>query len=174
MLGSVGEPYPIWAGSERARCAASPSLRCSSSGSPSCPAPLRCPTPLCNRLHRRFRSVDVESIDHEDPPGIGVGGYRPCDAPEAKSPPRCGSDTPIYGGSDRPVPVATSTRSGKRTSGAVAGMLMLLALDRPGAHRERRRANRRAVRLGEPALLVGALIERAPPSSSCRRGASAA
>ena len=35
--------------------------------------------PLCNQLDQRFRLVDVELIDDEDPPRIWVGGYRLCD-----------------------------------------------------------------------------------------------
>jgi hypothetical protein len=53
----------------------------------------------CNYLDQCFRLVNVELIDHKDPPGIGVGGYRLVDV---RGEVLIGAGL-TYGGSDHPA-----------------------------------------------------------------------
>ncbi len=117
MLGSVETNRIRWVGSERKVRREAIALMFFRFPFPSNSSSM--PNSFATSLTNRLRLVDVEFIDHEDPPGMGVGGYSLCDV---RGEVLIGAGR-TYGGSDHPAAGCHLHQVGKQTSGAVAGIL---------------------------------------------------
>ena len=97
--------------------------------------------------------MEVELIYNEDPFGLWIGGYG---LPYVGGEILVGAGRPYGGGYDL---ARGHLEVGEQTPGAVAFVLVLLALDQPGTHRKRRM---NSLRYLYPTLLVCAQQMRSP------------